>query len=88
MDDAIWAAEKATLKAKFEWKETNALMKQLELKPQLLTFKAWLWAYATVSILFPGFEGCRACWSGPGIVVNGHDDGCKTKICVLGLNGV
>ncbi|CAL2244510.1 unnamed protein product [Prunus armeniaca] len=49
VDDAIWAAEKATLKAEYEWKEANALMKQLKLKPQLLTFKAWLWATATIS---------------------------------------
>lgn len=66
MDDAIWAAEKATLKAEYEWKEANALMKQLQLKPQLLTFKAWLWATATVSILFLGFEDYRSCWFGPG----------------------
>lgn len=49
VDDAIWAAEKAILKAEFEWKEANVVMEQLMLKPQLLTFKAWLWASATVS---------------------------------------
>ncbi|XP_050378726.1 protein SET DOMAIN GROUP 40 [Argentina anserina] len=49
VDDAIWAAEKAIAKAEFEWKETNALMEQLKLKPQLRTFRAWLWASATVS---------------------------------------
>ncbi|KAM5558306.1 protein SET DOMAIN GROUP 40 [Rosa sericea] len=49
VDDAIWAADKAISKAQFEWKETNALMEQLKLKPQLRTFKAWLWASATVS---------------------------------------
>lgn len=57
MHDAIWAAEKATLKAEDDWKEANALMEQLKLKPQLQTFRAWLWASATVSIhFFPGLR--------------------------------
>ncbi|XP_062150874.1 protein SET DOMAIN GROUP 40 isoform X1 [Alnus glutinosa] len=47
--DAIWAAEKAILKAKLEWKEANQLMEELKLKPQLLTFRAWLWAASTIS---------------------------------------
>ncbi|XP_024027484.1 protein SET DOMAIN GROUP 40 [Morus notabilis] len=49
VDDAIWTAEKATLKAESEWKEANPLMKELNLKPQFLTFRAWLWASATIS---------------------------------------
>ncbi|KAF6174604.1 hypothetical protein GIB67_006256 [Kingdonia uniflora] len=49
VDDAIWAAEKAILKAKVEWKEAIVLMKELELRPQFQTFKSWLWASATVS---------------------------------------
>ncbi|KAM1413444.1 hypothetical protein ACFXTO_026039 [Malus domestica] len=49
VDDAKWAAEKATLKAEDDWKEANALMEQLKLKPQLRTFQAWLWASATIS---------------------------------------
>ncbi|KAL6225727.1 hypothetical protein ACLB2K_004576 [Fragaria x ananassa] len=49
VEDAIWAADKAISKAEFEWKETNAFMEQLKLKPQLRTFRAWLWASATVS---------------------------------------
>lgn len=50
MDDAIWAAEKAVSKAELEWKNAIALMEELRLKPQLVTFRAWLWASATVSI--------------------------------------
>ncbi|XP_059642875.1 protein SET DOMAIN GROUP 40 isoform X2 [Cornus florida] len=49
VDDAIWAAEKARLKAELDWKEATSLMKELKLKPQLRTFKAWLWASATIS---------------------------------------
>ncbi|XP_062107618.1 protein SET DOMAIN GROUP 40 isoform X2 [Humulus lupulus] len=49
VEDAIWATQKATLKAELEWKEANVLMKELNLKPRLLTFKAWLWASATIS---------------------------------------
>lgn len=48
MDEAVWVTEKAVLKAKSEWKEARALMEELELKTQLLTFKAWVWAAATV----------------------------------------
>ncbi|GMY12779.1 protein SET DOMAIN GROUP 40 [Fagus crenata] len=49
LDDAIWAAQKAISKAKSEWKEAKQLMEQLQLKPQLLTFRSWLWASATIS---------------------------------------
>ncbi|KAH8511460.1 hypothetical protein H0E87_008870 [Populus deltoides] len=49
VDDAIWTAEKAVSKAKSEWKEANSLMDALKLKPQLLTFRAWIWASATIS---------------------------------------
>ncbi|KAI9118085.1 hypothetical protein K1719_010417 [Acacia pycnantha] len=49
VDDALWVTEKAVLKAKSEWKEANALMEEIKLKSQLLTFKAWLWATATIS---------------------------------------
>ncbi|KAB5560856.1 hypothetical protein DKX38_005813 [Salix brachista] len=49
VDDAIWSAEKAVSKAKSEWKEANSLMDALKLKPQLLTFRAWIWASATIS---------------------------------------
>ena len=48
MDEAVWVTEKAVLKTKSEWKEAHALMEELKLKPQLLTFKAWVWAAATV----------------------------------------
>ncbi|KAG5534401.1 hypothetical protein RHGRI_022500 [Rhododendron griersonianum] len=49
VDDAIWAAEKATSKAEFSWIEAISLMKELNLKSRTLTFRAWVWASATVS---------------------------------------
>ncbi|TKY56651.1 SET DOMAIN GROUP 40 protein [Spatholobus suberectus] len=49
VDEAIWVTEKAILKAKSEWKEAHALMEDLMFKPQFLTFKAWVWAAATIS---------------------------------------
>lgn len=49
LDDAIWTAEKAVGTAKLEWENATDLMKVLELKPQLMSFKAWLWASATIS---------------------------------------
>ncbi|XP_042501592.1 protein SET DOMAIN GROUP 40 [Macadamia integrifolia] len=49
VDEAIWATEKATSKAELDWKEALPLMKDLELRQQLLTFRSWLWASATVS---------------------------------------
>ncbi|KAL2317315.1 hypothetical protein Fmac_031191 [Flemingia macrophylla] len=49
VDEAIWVTEKAILKAKSEWKEARALMEDLMSKPQFLTFKAWVWAAATIS---------------------------------------
>jgi len=47
----VWVTEKAILKAKSEWKEAHALMEDLMFRPQFLTFKAWVWAAATVSQL-------------------------------------
>ncbi|KAG5052888.1 hypothetical protein JHK87_005086 [Glycine soja] len=49
VDEAMWVTEKAMLKAKSEWKEAHALMEDLMFKPQFLTFKAWVWAAATIS---------------------------------------
>ncbi|KAF5957941.1 hypothetical protein HYC85_005166 [Camellia sinensis] len=49
VNDAIWAAEKATVKAEFDWKEAISLMKELKLNHRLLTFRAWLWASASIS---------------------------------------
>ncbi|KAI8540962.1 hypothetical protein RHMOL_Rhmol08G0025800 [Rhododendron molle] len=49
VDDAIWAAEKATSKAEFSWIEAISLMKELNLKSRTLTFRAWVWASATIS---------------------------------------
>jgi len=56
VDEAMWVTEKAVQKAKSEWKEAHTLMEELMFKPQFLTFKAWVWAAATVrnlsSLLF------------------------------------
>ncbi|XP_059290788.1 protein SET DOMAIN GROUP 40 isoform X2 [Lycium ferocissimum] len=49
IDDAIWAAQKASRKAEEEWNEANVLMHELKLKPQLLALKAWLWASGSIS---------------------------------------
>ena len=53
VDEAMWLTEKAVQKAKSEWKEAHALMEELVFMPQFLTFKAWVWAAATVSKLMP-----------------------------------
>ncbi|TYJ21966.1 hypothetical protein E1A91_A08G097400v1 [Gossypium mustelinum] len=44
----IWAAQKAVTKAKYEWEQAFTLMKELKLKPPLLTFRAWIWATGTI----------------------------------------
>ncbi|KAL9225541.1 hypothetical protein vseg_001450 [Gypsophila vaccaria] len=49
VDDAIWLAEKVISKAALDWRGAIALLEQLNLKPQFLTFKAWLWSSATIS---------------------------------------
>ncbi|TYH94686.1 hypothetical protein ES332_A12G056700v1 [Gossypium tomentosum] len=49
VDYAIWAAQKAVTKAKYEWEQAFTLMKELKLKPPLLTFRAWIWATGTIS---------------------------------------
>ncbi|KAG4168881.1 hypothetical protein ERO13_A12G052400v2 [Gossypium hirsutum] len=49
VDYAIWAAQKAVAKAKYEWEQAFTLMKELKLKPPLLTFRAWIWATGTIS---------------------------------------
>ncbi|XP_055805743.1 protein SET DOMAIN GROUP 40 [Solanum dulcamara] len=49
IDDAIWAAQKASEKAEEEWNEVTLLMHELKLKPQFLTLKAWLWASGSIS---------------------------------------
>ncbi|KAK7300619.1 hypothetical protein RJT34_11467 [Clitoria ternatea] len=49
VDEALWVTEKAILKSKSEWKEAHTLMEDLMFRPQLLTFKAWVWAAATIS---------------------------------------
>ena len=51
MDDAVWLTERVISKAELEWREAIPLMKQLDLKPKFISFKAWLWASATVRTL-------------------------------------
>ncbi|TYI02562.1 hypothetical protein ES332_A11G275500v1 [Gossypium tomentosum] len=68
VDYAIWAAQKAVTKAKYEWEQAFTLMKELKLKPPLLTFRAWIWATGTVisqCLCFSGFFffGFYLCWT-------------------------
>ncbi|OVA14267.1 SET domain [Macleaya cordata] len=49
VDGAIWTAERAISKAEMEWREAIPLMQELELRPQFLTFRSWLWSSATIS---------------------------------------
>ncbi|KAK1262264.1 Protein SET DOMAIN GROUP 40 [Acorus gramineus] len=49
VDDAIWASEKAISKVRADWKDMVLIMQEIGLKPQLRSFKAWLWASATIS---------------------------------------
>ncbi|KAL6523055.1 hypothetical protein OROMI_031403 [Orobanche minor] len=42
IDDAIWTAENAVLNSKMEWEEATPLMREVNLKPQLRIFNAWL----------------------------------------------
>ncbi|KAL4577835.1 hypothetical protein LXL04_013949 [Taraxacum kok-saghyz] len=49
LDDAIWAAEKALEKTKTEWKNATPVMEELMFKPHYLSFKAWIWASASIS---------------------------------------
>ncbi|XP_017614769.2 protein SET DOMAIN GROUP 40-like [Gossypium arboreum] len=60
----IWAAQKAVTKAKYEWEQAFTLMKELKLKPPLLTFRAWIWATGTALDLKPNYV--RA-WANMGI---------------------
>ncbi|TYI01474.1 hypothetical protein ES332_A11G203100v1 [Gossypium tomentosum] len=64
VDYAIWAAQKAVTKAKYEWEQAFTLMKELKLKPPLLTFRAWIWATGTALDLKPNYV--RA-WANMGI---------------------
>ncbi|XP_038896047.1 protein SET DOMAIN GROUP 40 [Benincasa hispida] len=49
VDYGIWATEKAALKSLMEWRGVKGLMEEFNIKNQLQTFKAWLWASATIS---------------------------------------
>lgn len=49
LDDAIWAAEKASEKANMEWESAKTVMEELMFKPHYMSFKAWIWASASIS---------------------------------------
>ncbi|KAJ0703690.1 putative [histone H3]-lysine(4) N-trimethyltransferase chromatin remodeling SET family [Helianthus annuus] len=49
VDDAIWAAERALERTKTEWESATAIMEQLMFKPHYMSFKAWVWASASIS---------------------------------------
>ncbi|KAD0812907.1 hypothetical protein R6Q59_007983 [Mikania micrantha] len=49
LDDAIWAAERALEKTKMEWQSATAVMEELMFKPHYMSFKAWIWASASIS---------------------------------------
>ncbi|XP_017975093.1 PREDICTED: protein SET DOMAIN GROUP 40 isoform X1 [Theobroma cacao] len=84
VDYAIWAAQKALSKAEYEWKEATPLMKELKLKPQFLTFRAWIWATGTISsrtLHIPWDEAGCLCpvgdlfnYAAPGEDLNGFDN--------------
>ncbi|KAG4955120.1 hypothetical protein JHK87_040714 [Glycine soja] len=84
VDEAMWVTEKAMLKAKSEWKEAHSLMQDLMFKPQFFTFKAWVWAAATISsrtLHIPWDEAGCLCpvgdlfnYDAPGIEPSGIED--------------
>ncbi|KAK9062131.1 hypothetical protein SSX86_019316 [Deinandra increscens subsp. villosa] len=49
LDDAIWAAERALEKTKMEWESAATIMEELMFKPHYMSFKAWIWASASIS---------------------------------------
>ncbi|XP_076954133.1 protein SET DOMAIN GROUP 40-like [Bidens hawaiensis] len=49
LDDAIWAAQRALEKTKSEWESATAVMEELMFKPHYMSFKAWIWASASIS---------------------------------------
>ncbi|RZC26497.1 Protein SET DOMAIN GROUP 40, partial [Glycine soja] len=85
VDEAMWVTEKAMLKAKSEWKEAHALMEDLMFKPQFLTFKAWVWAAATISsqtMHIPWDEaGCLCLISSQTMHIPWDEAGC---LCLVG----
>ncbi|GAB2228832.1 hypothetical protein Droror1_Dr00022963 [Drosera rotundifolia] len=48
-EEAVWTAQKAASMAELHWRGATRLMEELTIKPRLRTFKAWLWAEATIS---------------------------------------
>ncbi|EOY03098.1 SET domain group 40, putative isoform 2 [Theobroma cacao] len=84
VDYAIWAAQKALSKAEYEWKKATPLMKELKLKLQFLTFRAWIWATGTISsrtLHIPWDEAGCLCpvgdlfnYAAPGEDLNGFDN--------------
>lgn len=82
MDDAIWIAEKASGKAKLEWKEASVIMVELGFKTALLSLRAWLWASATVSAFRLSLENSLASLMKP----NAFELKKFDNLCPLSLN--
>ncbi|CAN6464108.1 unnamed protein product [Victoria cruziana] len=49
VDDAICASKQVVSKVQNDWKKAKRLMEDISLRPQFLTFRSWLWAFATIS---------------------------------------
>ncbi|KAL5570934.1 hypothetical protein UlMin_020531 [Ulmus minor] len=87
VDDAIWATEKAISNAESEWKTATSLMEELNIKSRLRTFRAWLWASATISsrtLHVPWDEAGCLCpvgdlfnYAAPGEVLSREDLDCQ-----------
>ncbi|OAE22154.1 hypothetical protein AXG93_1175s1650 [Marchantia polymorpha subsp. ruderalis] len=49
VEEARWVAEKAIEKAVMDWEGAKGFMHEISLRRRFMSFKAWLWASATVS---------------------------------------
>ncbi|MQM16825.1 hypothetical protein Taro_049786 [Colocasia esculenta] len=49
VEDAVCISEKIVSKVHSDWEEAVILMQEMGIKPQLQTFRSWLWASGTVS---------------------------------------
>ncbi|CAI0442234.1 unnamed protein product [Linum tenue] len=89
VDDAVWTAEKAILKAKMEWRQAKLVMEQLQFKPKFRSFGAWTWVCATISsrtMHVSWDEAGTLCpvgdffnYAAPGEESSGLDGGCHTS---------
>ncbi|BBN14000.1 hypothetical protein MPTK1_6g08080 [Marchantia polymorpha subsp. ruderalis] len=56
VEEARWVAEKAIEKAVMDWEGAKGFMHEISLRRRFMSFKAWLWASATVS--FYSYSPC------------------------------